>query len=210
MSHETIFCFYLIYCDQGGGSQEPEFEPGVESFVFVLSGRMRLKVGAEMCELIKGGFAYIPPDSNWSILNPWEELLKFIWVRKLYEPIRDLTPELLFSNEQEVPRLSRFSNRRWSQRLIPENDIAYDMHININTFEPGASIPMVEAHVMQHGIYILQGQGMYLLNEQWHEVREGDYIWLHAWCPQACYAGGDIPMRYLLFKNTNRQFSLRR
>ena len=68
------------------------------------------------------------------------------------------------------------------------------MHVNIVNFEPGGRIPFPETHVMEHGIYILEGKAMYLLNEDWVEVEEGDFLWLRAFCPQACYAGGPGPV----------------
>ena len=82
--------------------------------------------------------------------------------------------------------------------------------MNIVSFGPGATISAVEMHVMEHGLYMLQGKGLYLLNEQWHEVQAGDFIWMRPFCPQAFYAGGPLPARYLLYKNMNRQFSLQK
>ncbi|PRY95781.1 (S)-ureidoglycine aminohydrolase, partial [Hasllibacter halocynthiae] len=32
----------------------------------------------------------------------------------------------------------------------------------------------------------------------------GDFLRLRAFCPQACYAGGPEPFRYLLYKDVNR------
>ena len=37
------------------------------------------------------------------------------------------------------------------------DDIRHDMHVNIVTFKPGGVIPFAETHVMEHGIYILEG-----------------------------------------------------
>ena len=39
-------------------------------------------------------------------------------------------------------------------------------------------------------------------------VEAGDYMWLRAFCPQACYAGGPGPFRYLLYKDVNRHMAL--
>lgn len=39
-------------------------------------------------------------------------------------------------------------------------------------------------------------------------VEAGDYMWLRAFCPQACYAGGPGPFRYLLYKDANRHMRL--
>ncbi len=83
------------------------------------------------------------------------------------------------------------------------------MHVNIVNFEPGGSIPFPETHVMEHGLYVLEGKAVYLLNNDWVEVQEGDFMWLRAFCPQACYAGGPARFRYLLYKDVNRHPRLR-
>ena len=48
---------------------------------------------------------------------------------------------------------------------------------------------------------------VYRLNQDWVEVEAGDYMWLRAFCPQACYAGGPGRFRYLLYKDVNRHRS---
>jgi len=94
---------------------------------------------------------------------------------------------------------------RWStQRFVDAEDLRHDMHVNIVRFEPGACIPFEETHVMEHGILVLEGKGVYRLNRDWVEVEAGDFLWLRAFCPQACYAGGPGPFRYLLYKDVNR------
>ena len=57
---------------------------------------------------------------------------------------------------------------------------------------------------MEHGLYVLEGKAVYLLNRDWVEVEAGDFMWLRAFCPQACYAGGPGRFRYLLYKDVNR------
>jgi (S)-ureidoglycine aminohydrolase len=61
---------------------------------------------------------------------------------------------------------------------------------------------------MEHGLFVLEGKGVYRLNDDWVEVEAGDFMWLRAFCPQACYAGGPGPFRYLLYKDVNRQVRL--
>ena len=41
-------------------------------------------------------------------------------------------------------------------------------------------------------------------------MQEGDFMWLRAFCPQACYAGGPGRFRYLLYKDVNRHAKLSR
>ena len=93
----------------------------------------------------------------------------------------------------------------WSTtRFVEIDDLRHDMHVNIVNFQPGGTIPFPETHVMEHGLYVLEGKAVYLLNTDWVEVEAGDFMWLRAFCPQACYAGGPGPFRYLLYKDVNR------
>jgi (S)-ureidoglycine aminohydrolase len=78
------------------------------------------------------------------------------------------------------------------------------MAMNIFTFPPGYSLPVVETHVMEHGLYFLEGQGLYYLGDAWREVRAGDFIWMGPWCPQSFYATSSAPARYVYYKDVNR------
>ena len=99
---------------------------------------------------------------------------------------------------------------RWETiRFVEATDLRHDMNVNIVTLYPGCVIPFAETHVWEHGIYILEGKGVYRLNEDWVEVEAGDFMWLRAFCPQACYAGGPGPFRYLIYRNVNRHMNLR-
>ena len=103
------------------------------------------------------------------------------------------------------------TNGRWkTTRFTDPADLAHDMQVNIVTFQPGGVIPFPETHVMEHGLYVLEGKAMYLLNNDWVEVEAGDFMWLRAFCPQACYAGGPGQFRYLLYKDMNRHAVLSR
>ena len=99
---------------------------------------------------------------------------------------------------------------KWSTtRFVDPDDMSHDMHVNIVNFEPGGRIPFEETHVMEHGLFVLEGTGRYNLNQDWYEVEAGDYMWLRAFCPQACVATGSGRFRYLLYKDVNRHMPLR-
>jgi (S)-ureidoglycine aminohydrolase len=205
----TAFAQYLVYLDAGGGCDRPEFEDGVESFLFMLDGSLDLAVDGSNHQLGPGGFAFIPPDMSWSLAQAGASAAKFLWLRKKFEHWEDFKPKLIVSREKDVPiARNPSSNQKWTHNLIPTNDPAYDMHMNIVSFGPGTCISAIEAHVMEHGLYMLQGKGMYLVNDRWHEVEAGDFIWMKAFCPQAFYAAGPEPARYLHYKNVNRQITL--
>jgi len=206
----TTFAQYLVEILPGGGSKDPEPEAGVESLVFLLQGQLTITLEGAVHELGPGGFAFLPPGSCWEAANASDELVKFQWIRKAYQPLAGHTPKAVIGNEQDIePDAMPGTDNKWrTTRLLPTTDMAYDMHINVVTFEPGASIPFAETHVMEHGLYVLEGKAVYRLNQDWVEVQEGDYMSLRAFCPQACYAGGPGNFRYLLYKDVNRQIKL--
>ena len=120
-------------------------------------------------------------------------------------------PEPIIARDQDTERaVMPGTDGRWATtRFVDPADMRHDMHINIVTLEPGAVIPFAETHVMEHGLYVLEGKAVYRLNQDWVEVEAGDYMWLRAFCPQACYAGGPTRFRYLLYKDVNRHATLR-
>lgn len=206
----TTFAQCLVEVSPGGGSDHPEPESGVESFVFVLSGSLTVRFGGTVHELAPGGFAYLPPGADWSVRNDGDGPAWFNWIRKHHEPFAGRAPVARFGNEQDIePDPMPGTDGSWrTTRMLPVDDLAYDMHVNVVTFEPGASIPFAETHVMEHGLYMLEGKAVYHLNGDWVEVEAGDYLSLRAFCPQACYAGGPGLFRYLLYKDVNRQIRL--
>ncbi len=191
----------------GGGSERPELDPGAEAALFVVSGTIDLDCAGTGSQLGAGGFAYIPPGLAWRIATVGDTAAVFHWIRKRYEPVEGLAiPDPIVTSDGAcTPVAMPDSDGRWATtRFIDPDDMRHDMHVNIVTFAPGAVIPFAETHVMEHGLYVLQGKGVYRLNRDWVEVEAGDFMWLRAFCPQACYAGGPGPFRYLLYKDVNR------
>ncbi|MGN6762720.1 MAG: bifunctional allantoicase/(S)-ureidoglycine aminohydrolase [Leifsonia sp.] len=207
----TTFSQLIVELDAGGGSDHPEPEPAVESVLFVLSGDITLTLEGVRHELKPGGYAYLPPAVDWSVFNRSSVPASFQWVRKEYEPLAGVAAPAAFvtSDEAVDPVPMRDTDGAWAtSRFVDPGDLAHDMHVNIVTFEPGGSIPFAETHIMEHGLYVLEGKAVYRLNDDWVEVQAGDFMWLRAFCPQACYAGGPSKFRYLLYKDVNRQVSL--
>ena len=89
-------------------------------------------------------------------------------------------------------------------RTLLADDFAFDCAVNTMTFQPGATLPMVEIHVMEHGLLMLSGGGIYRLGDYWYPVSAGDFIWMAPYCPQWFGALGNVPARYLIYKDWNR------
>jgi (S)-ureidoglycine aminohydrolase len=206
------FSQYVMEVGPGGGSKQPEPETGSEGALFIVEGELTLHLAGQRHVMQPGGFAYLPPASSWTAKNECGATARFHWIRKAYEVVEGIdTPEPIFISENDVePEPMPHTEGRWATtRFIDPEDMRHDMHVTIVTLEAGALIPFAETHVMEHGLYVLQGKAVYRLNRDWVEVEAGDFIWLRAFCPQACYAGGPGRFRYLLYKDVNRHPRLR-
>ncbi len=205
------FSQYIAELQPGGGSDNPETSSEAEAVLFVVAGNVTLTVDGETDHLEEGGYAYIPPGSQWTLWNKTKDAAKFHWIRKKYHPVEGIEiPTAFVSNDKLVqPTPMPDTDGKWAtSRFVDPMDMRHDMHVNIVTLDSGAVIPFLETHVMEHGLYVLQGKAVYKLNEDWIEVEAGDFLWLRAFCPQACYAGGPDKFRYLLYKDVNRHMPL--
>ena len=201
------FSQYVVEVAPGGGSDDPEADPEAEGVLFVVGGAAVLGVDGTDHQLEPGSYAFLPPGARWTIRNAGDANATFHWIRKRYQRAEGVeTPAAFVTREQDVvPVEMPGTDGAWSTtRFVDVADLRHDMHVNIVNFRPGGSIPFPETHVMEHGLYVLEGKAVYLLNEDWVEVEAGDFMWLRAFCPQACYAGGPGPFRYLLYKDVNR------
>ena len=207
------FSQYVMEVCPGGGSDRPEPDPRRRGRRSSWSrAALALTIAGATHALAPGGFAYIPPGDA---LEP---------AQRRRAPRRASTgsarptsaveglaaPDPLVANERDIaPAPMPETEGRWATtRFVDPADLRHDMHVTVVTFEPGGVIPFEETHVMEHGLYVLEGKAVYRLNRDWVEVEAGDFMWLRAFCPQACYAGGPGRFRYLLYKDVNRHARL--
>ncbi|TDD54479.1 (S)-ureidoglycine aminohydrolase [Kribbella antibiotica] len=201
------FSQYIVEVAPGGGSTNPETDLTAEAVLFVVNGNITVTIDGSQHALTPGGYAFIPPGLDWTVHNHADTPCTFHWIRKAYERIDGIdVPDAFVTNETDVEGIPMpGTDGAWkTQRFADPDDVRHDMHVNIVSFQPGGVIPFPETHVMEHGLYILEGKAVYLLNKDWVEVQAGDFLWLRSFCPQACYAGGPGPFRYLLYKDVNR------
>lgn len=204
------FSHYIAEVAPNGGSENPDTDPTAQSVLFVVDGMLELTFEGKIHTLKSGGYAYLPPECPWKLRNTTDQNVSFHWIRKRYQAVDGIdTPSAFVTSDQDVaPTDMPDTNGAWATtRFVDPADLRHDMHVTIVTFQPGGSIPFAETHVMEHGLYVLQGKAVYHLNQDWVEVEAGDYMWLRAFCPQACVAAGPEPFRYLLYKDVNRHMS---
>ena len=205
------FSHYIMEVGPGGGSTTPDDDSTAQSVLFFVAGEATLEIDGSRHDLAAGGYAYIPAGADWQLANNGDKNAVFHWIRKRYQAVDGVPAPTAFvtSDAETAPIEMPDCDGVWSTtRFVDPTDLRHDMHVNIVTFLPGGVIPFAETHVMEHGLYVLQGTASYRLNDDWVDVEPGDYMWLRAFCPQACIATGDEPFRYLLYKDVNRHMPL--
>ncbi|WP_250517768.1 (S)-ureidoglycine aminohydrolase [Caballeronia sp. INDeC2] len=193
---------------QSGGGMAHERNDGMQSFFYVVSGNPTLEISGQEHLLKPGSFAYASAGTGVRLYNPETDASNVIWIKKPYERLEGVSAaEPFVSHEGNIEKVNKHTKGRTWQHLLPDENPAFDFAINILSFEPGNYFPMVETHVMEHGLYMLEGQGMYLLQNDWHECWAQDFIYMAPFCPQFFYATGWSKASYLLYKNVNRDIT---
>ena len=196
------FAQVMVTFERGGRARI--VEEGTETFGYVTGGSATIAVGGLKKRCGAGAYFYAPPDVSWSITSPTKGA-RVMFFEKEYEALEGVdAPWPMIGDSARAkgePLLGDPDVRL--QVLLPDTP-SFDMAVNILAYKPGATLPFVETHVMEHGLVMLSGQGVYRLEDSWYPVREGDVIWMAPYCPQWFVAMGKAPASYLYYKDVNR------
>jgi (S)-ureidoglycine aminohydrolase len=194
---------------QPGGGTRGARDDGYEHFLYVLAGRLQVTAGGGMELLGPGGFAYVPAGTGFSFRNPGEVVANAVWIKRRYVPAAGFAPPgVRFGSRDATPRSTVDESGRWRQYLLGTADLGMDFEMNVMGFAPGTHFHCVETHIFEHGMVMLEGQGLQLLDRDWHEVWVGDFVWFGSFVPQQFYCTGWEGAAYLLYKDVNRDVEL--
>ena len=171
-----------------------------EWFFYLIAGAGEINGNA----VTVGSYAFVPAGGNYDF-SAAEGGAKLLIFRKRYEPLVGApAPAFLVGQESQIQGLPFLGDDQARLKTLLPDGLGFDMAVNIFTYDPGATLPFVETHIMEHGMLFLTGSGVYRLDEDWHPVNEGDAIWIAPYCPQWFIAAGPEPARYIYYKDVNR------
>jgi (S)-ureidoglycine aminohydrolase len=175
-----------------------------QRFLYLLEGELELKAGDRTHILGPGGFAYLPQGAAHTVRAVSRSRAAVI--EKPYESLNDEKhiPEIVVGNEAAISAVPLMGDESLRVRSLMPDGPACDFAVNTMTYDPGAALSMVEIHVMEHGLLMLEGGGIYKLGDSWYPVEAGDFIWMGPWCPQWFGALGKHPAKYLIYKDWRR------
>jgi (S)-ureidoglycine aminohydrolase len=185
---------------------EPQGELGTTSaqrFVYVIEGAVTLETKNERHDFGARGYAYLSEGFSHRVVA--KEKSRLAVIEKPYVRLGESEMRhLLVQSEDAVPSHGLNGDSDLQVKCLLPDDPRFDFAMNTMVYQPGAALSMVEMHVMEHGLLMLEGGGIYRLGDSWYAVTAGDFIWMGPWCPQWFGAIGKAPAKYLIYKDWNR------
>jgi len=187
-----------------------EFEPkgelgdtAAQRFIYVMEGSVRLEAGKKHHEIGPHGYAYLPEGNSHRVSAKGKGRVAVI--EKKYERVEKTDPpQMIVSSEDAIESQALDGDDALQVKCLLPDEPRFDFAVNTMTYQPGAALRMVEMHVMEHGLIMLEGGGIYRLGDAWYPVTAGDFIWMGPWCPQWFGAIGKVPAKYRIYKDWNR------
>ena len=206
----ATFADYLVTAKAGGKNAGIGGE-GIESFLYVISGEVTVKNDDQEATLTEGGYIFSPEGNKIAFENKSGQDTKMYVYKRRYDRIEGYSAHTVVANvnDMEWVEYEGTDNCHIKDLLPAAGDFGFDMNMHILKFKLGASHGYIETHIQEHGMYFLSGKGMYRLDDEWVPVKKGDYVFLDAYVPQACYAvGREEEFAYIYSKDCNRDVQL--
>lgn len=177
---------------------------GIQRFVFLLEGSVILTLSEHLHNLDEGKFAYLPAGIEHRITAVEQSRLLIFEKPYSRTALTSHSPQSVVGDAWQGSGEAFMGDDDARLRILLPTDLEYDMAVNLFTFQSGTALPFVETHIMEHGLYLLEGQGIYRLDDCWYPVQAGDVIWMGAYCPQWFCAFGKSQSTYIYYKDMNR------
>jgi (S)-ureidoglycine aminohydrolase len=195
----AVFTEYTAEMESGGELGDSNGQ----RFLYVSQGAVTVDAAGKQSALGTRGYAYLPAGAAHHVTAKEES--RVIVIEKPYLPAnKTAPPQVIVSNEDAISSHALDDDPRLQVKCLLPDEMSFDFAVNSMVYQPGSALSMVEMHVMEHGLMMLEGGGIYRLGDHWYPVTAGDFIWMAPWCPQWFGAIGKVPAKYLIYKNWNR------
>ena len=196
------FAQLLVTLEVGGSATMPAND--IETVGYFETGGGLVEIDGTKSRVGAGGYFFAPAGKPWTIKSP-KRGARVTLFQKKFVPLEGYdSPQAIIGDAARIPGEPFLGDPDARLQTLLPTDATFDLAVNIFTYQPGATLPFVETHVMEHGLLMLAGQGVYRLEESWYPVTAGDVIWMAPFCPQWFVAMGKTPASYLYYKDVNR------
>jgi len=176
----------------------------VQTFGYVMSGEVTVMLAGQQKKLVAGGFFYSPAGQACELLTPKAGTQLTLFQKRYIATPGTPAPRSVLGNANRIKGGPFLGDPAANLKELLPNEPSFDMAVNVFAYQPGGHLPFVEVHVMEHGLVMLGGAGVYRLEDSWYPVEAGDAIWMAPYCAQWFVAIGKTPASYLYYKDVNR------
>ena len=196
------FAQMLVTFRRGGRASFRQAE--VQTFGYVVTGEVTVRLAGKRQRCGAGGFFFAPAGQVCDLGAP-KAGTQVVFFQKKYVPTAGApAPRPIIGDTARIKGTPFLGDPAANLQVLLPDEPAFDLAVNVFAYQPGGHLPFVEVHVMEHGLVMLDGEGVYRLEDNWYPVRAGDAIWMAPYCAQWFVAMGKKPARYLYYKDVNR------
>jgi (S)-ureidoglycine aminohydrolase len=176
----------------------------LQHFYYVQAGDCTAQLNGKQHELTAGSYLFMPPKTNFKFSDAAKGTKLLVFQKEFETLSGQKTPGVICGHADAIKGQPFLGNEDARLQVLLPDQPAFDIAVNIFTYQPGATLPFVETHIMEHGLLMLKGQGVYRLDADYYPVMAGDVIWMASYCPQWFIAQGKTPSSYIYYKDVNR------
>lgn len=196
------FAQLLVTFEAGGRAELAVTD--LETAGYIETGGAIVTIEAEKKKCGAGAYFFAPAGKACTITSP-KAGTRVTMFQKRFVPVPGTAgPRAIIGDAAKVKGQPFLGDPDARLQVLLPDEPSFDLAMNLFTYRPGATLPFVETHVMEHGLLMLAGQGIYRLEDSWYPVAAGDAIWMAPYCPQWFVAMGKSPASYLYYKDVNR------
>jgi len=196
------FAQLLVTFAAGGAAAFRQGE--VQTFGYVMGGEVTLSLDGRRKKLGPGGYFFAPAGQACELTAPKDGTQVTLFQKRYVALAGVAAPGPVVGDAARVKGQPFLGDPAANLQVLLPEDPAFDFAVNVFAYQPGGHLPFVEVHVMEHGLLMLGGQGVYRLEDAWYPVQAGDVIWMGPYCPQWFVAMGKTPASYLYYKDVHR------
>lgn len=204
------FAMYTVGLEEKAAKDQISYaQKDVEQFLYCLSGEGECVVQGTKKNLSKGVYVYASVQEAIEFNSSGNSELKLLLYKQKYIPLEgESIPPVVWGNTEEMMYENYDSMENVQIKDFLPKDLRFDMNMHILSFQPGGCHPFIETHVQEHGAYILEGEGMYLLDNEWMPIKKDDFLWFGPYVTQGAYGVGLERFTYIYSKDCNRDVKL--
>src|SRR5260370_33688271 len=120
-----------------------------------MEGVVRLEMPDKQSKLGPRGYAYAPAGSTHRITAT--EKSRVAVIEKSYESLPGAAPpHLIVSHEDEIAAHPLADDPGLQVKCLLPDEMSFDFAVNTMVSQPGAALSIVEMHLMEHGLTMLE------------------------------------------------------